>query len=230
MTPEELACVLQATWPPASVREVGPWRLRDGAGGGKRVSAATAERDWVEADLALAEAGMAQPLFQIRAGDGALDAVLAARGYRRIDPTVAYAVPVAGFGGAEPMTTFPHWPPLQIAEELWAEGGIGPARLAVMARVSGSKTVILARASDRAAGVAFVAAHGAVAMLHGLEVTPELRRQGAAQNIMRAAAGWAEQNGCERLSLLVTEANQAARTLYASLNMQVVGQYHYREK
>ena len=224
------AAAIEATWPPAAVRDLGPWRLRDGAGGGKRVSAATVAGAWTDDDLALAEAAMAQPLFQIRPGDAALDAALAARGYRLIDPVVVYEAPVAGFASPPRMTTFPHWPPLAMATDLWAEGGIGAARLGVMHRALGPKVAILARGSDRVAGVAYVAVHGTTAMLHALEVTPALRRQGAAQHILRAAAIWAQEAGAETLSLVVTEANTAARNLYASLNMQVVGQYHYREK
>ena len=222
--------VMEATWPPAAVRDLGPWRLRDGAGGGKRVSAATAERPWDASDLECAEAAMVQPLFQIRPEDAALDAALAGRGYRRIDPVVVYEAPVAGFEPPPRMTTFPHWPPLEIAVDLWAEGGIGPARLAVMQRALGPKVAILARGADRAAGVAYVALHGSTAMLHALEVTPALRRQGSAQHILRAAAVWAQDMGADTLSLVVTEANAAARSLYASLNMQVVGHYHYRER
>ncbi|MEO6300032.1 MAG: GNAT family N-acetyltransferase [Paracoccaceae bacterium] len=222
--------VMEATWPPAAVRDLGPWRLRDGAGGGKRVSAATAEGAWTTGDLALAEAAMAQPLFQIRQGDGALDAALDARGYRLIDPVVVYEAAVTGFDAPPPMTTFPHWPPLEIAVGLWAAAGIGPARLAVMHRALGPKVAILARAKDRVAGVAYVALHGTTAMLHALEVAPNLRRQGCAQNILRAAAVWGRENGADVLTLVVTEANAGARNLYASLNMQVVGSYHYREK
>ena len=44
MTPAELYATLEATWPPAARRRVGPWTIRDGQGGGKRVSAATAEQ------------------------------------------------------------------------------------------------------------------------------------------------------------------------------------------
>jgi N-acetylglutamate synthase len=44
--------VLEATWPPAARHRAGPWVLRDGAGGGKRVSAATAEGPVTAADLA----------------------------------------------------------------------------------------------------------------------------------------------------------------------------------
>ena len=41
MTPEDLAAVMEATWPAARVWREGPFLCRDGAGGGKRVSAAS---------------------------------------------------------------------------------------------------------------------------------------------------------------------------------------------
>jgi ribosomal protein S18 acetylase RimI-like enzyme len=96
--------------------------------------------------------------------------------------------------------------------------------------VMGVKTAILSRKGDRSAGVAFVARHGDEAMLHGLEVSPALRRQGLGQTLLRAAANWAADQGATRLSLVVTRQNAAARALYARLGMGVVGQYHYRMK
>ncbi len=173
---------------------------------------------------------MAAPLFMIRPADAKLDAALARRGYARIDPVVAYAAALEAFDAPRFFTTFPHWPPLQIARDIWAGGHIGPARVAVMNRASGPKTVILSRAADRPTGVAFVAVHGRIAMLHALEVTPIHRRQGSAQNILRAAAHWARGEGADTLGLVVTEANIAARALYAGLGMRVAGQYHYRQK
>lgn len=233
LSPEVLAQVMEATWPPAQAVRVGPWTIRDGAGGGKRVSAATAEGDWTEADLPLAEAAMAaqgEPaLFAIRDGEAALDAALAARGYRVVDPVVAYAVAATSLAPPPGMTTFPHWPPLAIARDLWAEGGIGPARLAVMDRVAGPKVAILGRQNDRPCGVAFVALSGRVAMLHALEISPGFRRQGCARHILQAAAHWALDQGAETLSLVVTVGNAPARALYASLGMRGVGQYHYRQ-
>jgi len=230
MKPDQLFPAMEATWPPARSWRLGPFCLRDGAGGGKRVSAASLEGDFAGADLDAAEAAMAVPLFLIRPGDEALDAALAARGYRLVDPVLAYAVPLAGIAQPERMTTFPHWPPMAIARALWADAGIGPARLAVMERAAGPKCVILGRVQDRAAGLAFVACHGDTAMLHALEVVPALRRQGSAHNILRAAATWALDQGAVTLSLVVTEANATARGLYASLGMNLVGQYHYRQK
>lgn len=233
--PNDLFTVMETTWPAASVQQVGPWLIHDGQGGGKRVSAATALPGWQPDDIARAETAMAalnQPaLFLIRGGEDDLDTALAARGYRIVDPVVAYVAPVAALAQMpDHMATFPHWPPMAIAADLWAEGGIGPARLAVMQRASGPKTVILGRAGDRASGAAFVAIHQGTAMLHALEVTPAQRRQGSAHNILRAAAVWAQENGAETLSLVVTTANAAARRLYASFGMQVVGNYHYRQK
>lgn len=236
MKPADLRPVIEATWPAAATRAHGAWLIRDGQGGGKRVCAASPLPGWQATDLTQAEVAMAQlgqpSLFVLYPGDDELDAVLDQQGYGVIDPVVAYAAPVAQISEVPPekMTTFPHWPPMAIATDLWAEAGIGSARIAVMERVIGPKTVILGRSRDRAAGVAFVAVHKSIAMLHGLEVTPSQRRQGSAHNILRAAALWAQQNGADTVSLVVTEANENARRLYASLGMSVVGQYHYRQK
>jgi ribosomal protein S18 acetylase RimI-like enzyme len=231
MTPDTLAQVMEATWPPARVWPLGPFTLRDGAGGGKRVSAASCDAAFTDAELAAAEAVMAEPLFLIRDGDTALDATLDNRGWRVVDPVLAYAAPVAALtADLPPLAAFPHWPALEVARSIWAEGGIGPARIAVMDRVTGPKTAILSRTGDRPSGVAFVACHGTEAMVHALEVRPDLRRQGVGQRLLHAAANWAAEQGADRLSLVVTRQNVAACALYTRLGMTVVGQYHYRAK
>lgn len=234
MTPETLAATMEATWPAAASHIAGPWRIRDGKGGGQRVSATTAHSAWTPSDIALAEAEAARlaqrPLFLIHASDDALDTALAAAGYHIHDPVVAYSAPCASFDAPDPMDAFAHWPPLAIARDLWAEASIGPARLAVMHRALGPKTALLGRHKDRASGAAFVALHGDIAMLHALEVAPPMRHQGSARALVRAAAFWAADHGAATLSLVVTAANTPARALYASLGMQAVGQYHYRQK
>ena len=235
MTPDAMSAALEATWPPAATTRLGPWLLRDGKGGGKRVSAATLAGPFdagsiVEAEAAMLHAGT-RALFQLGPGDAALDAALAARGYQVVDPVIIYSGRLADIGGAAPplMTTFPHWPPLGIAIDLWAEGGIGPARIDVMHRAEGPKCAILARSADRAAGVAFVAIHRSIAILHALEVSPLMRRKGSARHILQATAQWAQAEGATDLGLAVTTANAPARALYASFGMQAVGQYHYRQ-
>ena len=77
MTPpdaERLFRVLAATWPPATTREQAGWTLREGAEGGKRVSAAVAGPG--------ARAEDAPGLVQVRPWDAVLDGDLAARGSR----------------------------------------------------------------------------------------------------------------------------------------------------
>lgn len=234
LSPSDFAEAMEATWPPFATTRHGPWLIREGAGGGKRVSAASAEGDWHDADIALAEAAMLElgqePLFVIWPWDETLDSALAAKGYEKIDPVLAYAAPVLAFAAPTRMATFPHWPPMQIARDIWEEAHIGPGRLAVMERASGAKTVILGRTADKPSASAFVALHEDTALIHALEVRPALRRQGAARQILCAAAQWAAENGANRLALAVTEANAEARALYASLGMRVVGQYHYRAR
>lgn len=231
MTPALLAEVMESTWPPASRHRLGPFTLREGAGGGKRVSAASLEGPFTAADLDALEAAMAEPLMLVRAGETTLDAALDARGWRIVDPVVAYAAPVAMLTAELPrLTAFPHWPPLEIARSIWAEGGVGPARIAVMDRVAGPKAALLGRIDDRSAGVAFVACHGQEAMVHALDVREGHRRQGLGRKLLHAAANWAAGQGANRLSLVVTRQNAAARALYARLGMEVVGEYHYRLK
>jgi GNAT superfamily N-acetyltransferase len=118
--------------------------------------------------------------------------------------------------------------PIARMAEIWRDGGIGPARLAVMERAPGPKVWLLGRRGDRPAACAFVAAHGDAAMLHALEVTPETRRRGIATLMTLAAARWAAEQGCATLALAVTEANAPARALYAAMGMREAARDHYR--
>ena len=230
----DLQDALSATWPPARQWEQDGWTLRDGGGGGKRVSAAT--RAAPEAQVPVAEAAMREigqrPLFQVRDGEDNLDRALADRGYEIVDPTVCYACPIDRLTDRPipRVTAFAIWEPLAIMEEIWAAGGIGPGRLAVMSRAA-IKTGILARWNEKPAGVAFAAVHKDVCMVHAVEILAHQRRQGVAQWIMRKAAFWGAEQGATTLALVTTRANAAANALYgASLGMQAVGQYHYRQK
>ncbi|PVA11984.1 GNAT family N-acetyltransferase [Pelagivirga sediminicola] len=230
-----LLAVLEATWPAHARRRQGPWTLRDGRGGGKRASAATAAAPVCAADLPDAEAAMrtggAAPLFMIHEGAEALDALLAGAGYEVIDPVVIYAAPLQALAmdAPSPTASFHIWEPLAIQREIWAEGGIGPARVAVMERVQGDKTALFGRKAGRAAAAGFAAIEGNTAMVHALEVRPDFRRQGVARALMLEAARWAMGRGARHLAVVCTEGNIGARGLYASLGLQTAGRYHYRQ-
>ena len=233
VSPAALHAALEATWPPAARQICGPFTLRDGQGGGKRVSAATLQGDASEAEISAAEKTMQAmgqaPLFMIRA-EPALDQALEARGYVRVDPTLFYAAPIAVVAEApRPVALLSCWPPLAIQRQLWADAGVGPARLAVMARASAPRNAFIARFQNRAAGVGFAALHDGIAMLHALETVPDFRRQGVARYMVRGIADWARSQGAEWFALAVTERNMAARALYSALNMTEAGAYHYRQ-
>ncbi|MBZ8118861.1 GNAT family N-acetyltransferase [Roseovarius sp. LXJ103] len=234
ITPETLYAVVEATWPPASTHVCGPFTLRQGAGGGKRVSAATARaaagaQKRMAAEDAMRAMGQA-PLFMIRAGEDALDASLAEAGYAVIDPVKIYIVPTGALTSPAPprTATFHIWPPLEIQREIWASGGIDAARLDVMSRSTCAKTAILGRDGDRPAGTGYVALHEGIAMVHAIEVLPQNRRRSLGRYMMQEAALWAKAQGAGTLAVICTEANTAANALYAELGMTLAARYHYR--
>lgn len=235
MTSPNVSRLLQAlevTWPAAARIERGPWVLRQGLGGGQRVSAATAQGVVAEDDIADAEEGMREmeqrPLFMI-SNDNTLDTWLAARNYDIVDPVTLYCAKTELLAGPVSLTSaIPSWPPLAVQTEIWDAGGVIAPRRAIMARATGPKTSLLGRAGDVPCGSVYVAADGDVAMLHALEVLPDERRSGVGRTLVTAAANWARQNGADWLSLAVTKANTAANALYKSLGMLPVGTYHYR--
>ena len=224
----------EATWPAAASYFREGWQIRDGKGGGKRVSACTATTPGTVPDVDLAEAEMTrlnQPhLFMVRRGEDALDAELSSRGYAIIDPVDMLIAPLSTLTEtpAQHLSGFEVYPPLAVMKEIWAEGGIGPARLDVMDRSITPKTTILGRKGDHAAGTAYVGIHENIAMIHALEVAPRHRRKGMAHNIMKFAASWAQDRGAAFIAALVTHDNAAALALYTNLGMQSVAQYHYR--
>lgn len=225
---------LLATWPPVSQRALGPVTLRDGAGGGKRVSAASLDGPFDPAAIDRASAAMRAagqaPLYRVRSDQTDLDAHLAAQGFALVDPTMFLSARVAALAAPpRPISLFGLWPPLAIQSQIWAEAGIGPARRAVMDRVAGPKAAFVARVNNRAAGAAFAALHDTTAMLHALEILPGARRQGVGRLMVTGIAHWAQTQGADTLALAVTEANAPARALYTSLGMDHAGGYHYRE-
>lgn len=237
-TAQRLYDVIDGTWPAAHYVETGPFTLRQGDRGGQRVAAATANGPVTADELAAAEtamrglnAGDQPPLFMIREGQGGLDLQLSQRGYAIVDPVSLYVAPVdlLTTEPVPPVTAIPVWEPLAIMRDIWAAGGIGPGRIAVMERATGPKTAIVARWNDHPGGCAFVAIHDGIAMLHALEILPHQRKQGLGKWMMRRAASWAREHGATHLSIVVTQANRGGNALYSSLGMTLVGQYHYRK-
>lgn len=227
---------MDATWAPAEMLEFGPWTLRQGKGGGKRVSAATTESLVTEDDITKAEAAMRDmgqdPIFMIQNDGDALDGMLASLGYRIVDPVLIYVAPAEKIAEVNPapLDAIPCYGPLALMEELWRQGGIQKPRISVMARTSEPKTYLFGRYNNCPAGAAFVASDKEIAMLHALEISNAFRRFGIGRNILGRAALWALEQDAEYLSVVTTGENLPAQGLFAGLGMQVAGKYHYRMK
>ena len=227
-----LTTLIDATWPAKSIVDLDGWKIRNGAGGGNRVSAAsqlTSNAQIDKAETAMRAFGQT-PLFMVRHGEEELDVALNSAGYQIKDPVTFYTAPTAQITTQRPpaVTCFQVWPPLAIQAEIWNAGGINDARLKIMARATGPKTTVLGRIQDRPAGTAFCAIYDGIAMLHAIETSHAFRRQGLGGHMIRALAFWAQDNNAHTIALVVTKANIAANALYTSLGMTPVGGYHYR--
>lgn len=225
---------MEATWPAAQRHRKGQWTVREGRGGGKRVSAATslgvecAASSVETAEHAMRALGQT-PLFMITPGQNALDETLAQRGYELVDPVAVYAVQCDALTADIPLTAVvPSWPALAVQKEIWFAGGIAQPRLKIMERVTVPKTTLLGRTGDNPAGTAFAALHSNVAMIHAVEVAFAWRRKGVGRYLLQASANWSKANGADWIALAVTKVNTEANALYRKLGMRVVAEYHYR--
>ncbi len=228
----DLFALMDATWPPRAIHRAGGFALYQGSES-KRLSAGRlCDAEW---DIAQAEAGFAhlrqKPLFLLRPEEAALDAELSARGYSLAEKVRFYRAPCEALcDEVAPVRAFAHWPPLEIARDIWRAGGIGAEHQAAMARATEPKTALVGRLNDRAAGAAFVALKGAQAMLHALYILPQARRQSLARDLICEAAAWARAHGAQHLALAVALDNRAAIALYERLGFCPAGDYHYRIK
>lgn len=232
-TQTDLFDAVDATWAPYAFHNVEGWLIREGAGGGQRVSAATrlpATQNF-KIDPAVAKiVSLGQtPLFMIRNSDVELDAELQALGYNIVDPVIILVAPTHKLinNPQQHMQTI-HMlnAPNTDARNIWAAGGIDQGRLDVMARVKAPKTIL--NAGDM--GVAFAAAYNGIAMVHAVEVASDHRRKGIANTMMDAACQWANDQNCDWVAVLTVRANTPARTLYENLGMVEAAAYHYRRK
>lgn len=233
---KKLYDVIDATWPSASKIPCGPFLIGEGKGGGKRVSSATVTAPFDTSDIANVETAMRNinqtPLFQIRQGEDDLDSALATLGYEVIDPVTMYAIEAEKLTDEVPPRTaaIETTGPMNIMREIWAAGGLGPDRVAVMERACRPKAGFVSRWNDKPAGASFVAMYDGISMVHAVEIVPFQRRQGVGRWLMKRAAFWTLANGGDTLAVICTTDNAAANRLYSSLGMSVVGQYHYRIK
>ncbi|MEO1796411.1 MAG: GNAT family N-acetyltransferase [Pseudomonadota bacterium] len=230
----EIGATVWATWPGKAVTPTPAFDLRRSGDDSRRARAATLNRPATDAEVAEAAATMrswGQPaMFWVPSDQPELEAQLSRLGYLDHDHSVYYGAPVEVLAARTPprLSTFEIWEPLAIMADIWAATGTSPARQEVMARATCPKTAILGRVDAQPAGVTYVGAHGATAMVHAVGTLEKHRRKGLGAQMMAQASLWAAGAGCTWITLAVGAGNTAARGLYASLGMTPIGTYHYR--
>ena len=224
--------VVDHTWPAHRKISCGSWLLRQGCGGGKRVSAATLQNKIDIPDVSIAEKGMLalgqDPLFMIRDGDQKLDQILYDGAYKFVDAVNIYCISCKSILRSIPprLSAFDIWEPLEIQKDIWAHCGIDRNRIAVMERAECIKTSLLIRWENHPAGTAYIGIYNGIAMVHALKILPSQRRKGVGAIAMRHAAIWALAQNAPYISVICAKENKAADVLYTSLKMHPVGGYH----
>jgi len=234
-TTQDLFDAMDTTWAPFATHDAGPFLLREGRGGGQRVSAASLSGDGFESfDIDKAADEMAklgqQSLFQVRPEQNRLDEALASRGYSIVDPVTLYVAKTVELAKLpqRPESLLSGPIALEMMARIWARGGISRERIDVMDRVKTAKRYMLLRFDNHAAGAGFVAKDGDIAMLHALEVAPIARRQGIGNTATAFAGQWAAEQGATWLALATVKDNAAACALYENMGFVAVTSYHYR--
>ena len=236
MTPNSFWAASETCWPPLNKKNIGPWVIREGEGGGNRVSSTTANDFFRKEDIFIAENHMQllnqKNIFQILGKDLELDNILDRLGYSLVDKTVVYGSKIAKMSSpcVPPMTAFNIWPPLRIMKDIWEIGGTTDSRISVMERCKVRKTAILGRIENKAAGCAFISEYKGIAILQALFVLPSYRRKGLARFLISESVKWVSYAESAYLALMTDKYNKEARGLYDSLGMKIIDKYHYRVK
>lgn len=235
---------LRATWPPERVVRGDGWALGVSTGGqaeaGSRVNCLTPDDPDAalsdtarDAAVAAAQAEGLSPLWAApMESRSALASQLVAEAWAPWDPTafwVAPAVPVDLTDAAKGVRVMALRAPVAAAAALWAEGGVGPQRRAIMDRVRGRKLTLLARDGADPAGLAFAALCETtrIGFVHAVHVASTHRRRGVGRALMRAAQVFLRGSGAGWTAVAVRVGNAEAEAIYAASGFERQGAYAY---
>ncbi|GAA3440958.1 GNAT family N-acetyltransferase [Planomonospora venezuelensis] len=253
--------LVDQAWPALDRVESGGWTFRTAGGVSKRANSVLplGERADLEAAVAGAErfyAGRGLPcVFSVGGGASpGLDALLEARGYRVVDPTLVMTMPLAQAvpGGPYPCTGEgaggagghgggrPPGPEVRLAQapacdwlDVWwsvdgRPGGDVETAGRILTGVPAVYASLTGAGGEEAVGRGVV--QGEWFGVYCMATLPHARRRGHAGRLLNALLSHGREQGAEQAYLLVVEANTGARSLYERLGFTVAGRYHYRAR
>lgn len=245
-----LEAVMAQGWRALEVEQLGAWLLRAAAGFTGRGNSALplgdpgvplpAAVDAVEAFYAArglvpqvaVPRGLTAPVRADGLDGGALDALLAARGWSVHTETAVMTAPVSALPAAAPL------PGAQVVvsadpDEDWQavyryRGQVLPPEGLAVLTASPVRAFAAVREGGRTLAVARGTTTGAWLGITAVEVLPEARRRGLARALLAALAEWGRARGAGSAYLQVVWDNAPARALYASAGFTDHHGYAYR--
>jgi len=175
--------------------------------------------------------------FQISPGacPAGLDAVLAARGYRRrllMSLQVASTARVLQQASTGSLRVRLDDRPTPAWFEVWhavhGTGGDARSEWDLLGRVEQLCAYACAMIGDDVVAVGRAVADTGWAGVFGMATLPEARGNGAARTVLAALAGWAGAHAADRMYLQVERDNIPALRLYERMGFSEVCGYHYR--
>jgi GNAT superfamily N-acetyltransferase len=221
--------LIDRAWPALESVRLGDWKVRFADGVTKRANSVLC--DGPDGDVAEVErlyrARGLPPVFQV--SDPGLDAVLAERGYRIVDPTYVMTGPLTGplTGPCSPAVNPPvvDAPPPGWLETWWAVDGRYADRLPIAAKiVTGVPAWYCAVDGAVGRGVP----QGGLLGIYCMATLPGSRRRGLARRVLQALLDRARQEGLTSAYLCVTAKNEPAQRLYEAAGFAKTAAYHYR--
>jgi ribosomal protein S18 acetylase RimI-like enzyme len=216
-------------WPSTRVERAGGWLLRHTPGVGKRRNNSalpSGPAPSVDVAEAFYRALGIPVIVQISPVEehAALDAVLAARGYRHDAPTLVMTATAADVAAADPAVV--------IVPELtpaWrAAYGNQAVSEHVLDRITASTGYASVTVGGEIAALGLFVAGDGLSGVFCMATSPGHRRQGLAASILRAGAAWSARQGADLLYLQVEDDNEAALGLYRKAGFSRSHSYHYR--
>jgi N-acetylglutamate synthase len=234
-----------ACWPALETREVAGWLLRFGGGHTKRANSANPLWPGAapEAVIPAIEAAYRQrglpPIFRLTplADIARVDAVLAARSYRLVEPSRLLVLEDLA---ALPAVSLPAGLELSLDARpgpLWCAANdalrpVAPAERAARDDLVRAIAVPAAFGAIHRGGTPLAVAIGAVSggwfHLNAAATAESARRRGLMRALIAALGAWARRHGAGAGQLAVVAGNAPAELLYEGLGYREVYRYHYR--
>ena len=232
-------------WPAPRNAVAGDWLLRSAGGYTKRANSANALQPGATLTPQLLEqieacyARQQLPsIFRLSPlADGGVDALLQARGYRLVDPSLLMQRATQDHDhqpAADDKLQFESQLPAPWLQGYCAASVHPPEQQLPHRRILESIGMRCAYASLRREGRTLAWGLAVLerdaAGLYEVLVHPEHRGQGLGRQLVQGLLQWAAQQGATHTDLQVAAANSRARQLYESLGFATVYGYHYRVK